>query len=152
MDDITVRWDANGRLLVARLSGAVTAADALRWAEEVQAALAQIPDGATFKLLSDLFGYEPVGLEAHKAMRGVIPLALAAHGFRTGLIAMVGAPEPTITTTRGVRCVAVAHVHHDANKMALYEERVGRADERFFSSRDAARAWIESPVPEAMRT
>jgi hypothetical protein len=143
MSDITVQWDGSGRLLVARLSGTITDADVLRWAEEIQAALAQIPDGATFKLLSDLFGYEPAGLEAHKAMRGVVPGALAAHGFRTGLIDMVGAPEPAITTTRGVRCVAVAHVHHDANKMALYDERVGRAAERFFSSREAARAWVE---------
>lgn len=137
-----VRWDAADGVLISRLSGAFSAADVERWKAELGAALAAISDGRSFRLLSDLSGYEPADLEAHKAMRTVVPLLLAEHGFRTGLVDMVEAEEPTVTTTRGVTCVAVAHVHHDAGKMTLYQERIGSAKEGFFTDPAVALAWV----------
>ncbi|HWQ12941.1 MAG TPA: hypothetical protein VNL77_09075 [Roseiflexaceae bacterium] len=142
MGNITTTWDATEGLLISRLTGKADVADVRRWEEGLMAALARIPDGTTFKLLSGLFGYEPADLDAHKAMRTVIPLLLTTHGFRTGLVDIVGAEEPTLTTTRRIMCVAVAHVHHDPDKMALYQERVGRANERFFTDYGAAHAWL----------
>jgi hypothetical protein len=72
-------------------------------------------------------------------MRTVIPLLLTTHGFRIGLIDIVGANEPTLIPTPGITCVAVAQVHHDAHKMALYQERVGCASEAFFTDESTAR-------------
>ena len=141
-----VRWDAADGVLISRLSGTVSVADVGRWKAELRATLAAVPDGGSFRLLSDMSGYAPAGLEAHKVMRVVIPLLLAAHGFRTGLVDMAGGEEPAVTTTRGIRCVAVAHVHHDAGKMALYQERVGGATERFFTDPGAALAWVRAAV------
>lgn len=137
-----VRWDAADGVLVSHLSGTVGAADVERWKATLEAAVARIPDGAAFRLLSDLSGYAPADLEAHKAMRTVIPLLLTKHGFRTGLVDMVGAEEPAVTTTRGIRCVAAAHVHHDAGKMALYQERAGSTTEGFFTDPVVALAWL----------
>ena len=137
-----VRWDAADGVLISRLSGTVSVAEVEHWKAELEAAVVRIPDGAAFRLLSDLSRYEPAGLEAHKAMRTVIPGLLAAHDFRTGLVDMVGAEEPPVTTTRGVACVAVAHVHHDPAKMALYQERVGSAKEGFFTDPIMALAWV----------
>jgi hypothetical protein len=109
-----MRWDAADDVLISRLSGVVSVADVERWKVGLAAAVAAISDGGSFRPLSDLSGYEPAGLEAYKAMRTAIPLLLAEHGFRTGLADIVGAEEPPITTTRGITCVAVAYVHHDA--------------------------------------
>jgi hypothetical protein len=141
-----MRWDAAGGVLVSRLSGTGCVADVERWKVGL-AAVAAIPDGGSFRPLSDLSGYEPAGLEAHKAMRTVIPLLLAEHGFRTGLVDIVGAEEPPITTTRGITCVAVAHVHHDTGKMALYQERVRSANESFFTDAIAAQGWLSQMRP-----
>ena len=137
-----VHWDAADGVLVSHLSATVGAAEVEHWKAELGVAVAAIPNGNTFRLLSDLPGYEPADLEAHKAMRTVIPRLLTEHGFRTGLVDMVGAEEPAVTTTRRVRCVAVAHVHHDAGKMALYQELVGGATERFFTDPAVALAWV----------
>ncbi|MEN9934173.1 MAG: hypothetical protein RLZZ387_752 [Chloroflexota bacterium] len=68
-----VRWDAADGVLIARLSGAVSVVDVERWKAELGATLARIPDGTTFRLLSDLFGYEPADLEAHKLKRCTLP-------------------------------------------------------------------------------
>jgi hypothetical protein len=141
-----IRWNPADRVLISRLSGIVRMVDVERWKADLGVAVGAIRDGKTFGLLSDLSGYEPADLEAHKAMRTVIPLLLAEHGFRTGLVALVGAEEPAVTTTRGITCVAVAHVHHDAGKMALYEEQVGGATERFFTDSAAALVWVREAV------
>jgi hypothetical protein len=142
-----MHWDAAVDVLISRLSGVVSVADVERWKVGLAAAIAAIPDGGSFRLLSDLSGYEPAGLDAHKAMRTVIPFLLAEHGFRTGLVDIVGAEEPPITTTRGITCMAVAHVHHDAGKMALYQERVGSANESFFTDAVAAQGWLSQMRP-----
>ena len=138
----SVRWDAADRVLILHLTGTVSVADVERWKAELEAAVKRIPEGTAFRLLSDLSGYEPADLEAHKAMRTVIPLLLAEHGFRTGLVDVVGAKEPVLTTTRGITCVGVAHVHHDAGKMALYQEHVGSATEHFFTDPVVALVWV----------
>ena len=66
-------------LLTTRLTGVVTTEDVQRWKESLERDAAAIPDGGTFKLLLDLCGYEPADIEAHKAMRAVIPLGQPAR-------------------------------------------------------------------------
>jgi len=137
-------WDPASRILVSRLGGTVTEADVRRWEGALAAALGEIEDGGVFRFVSDLRGYEAADMDAHKAMRTVVPLLLAAHGFRTALLDLFEGADLPLTTTRGIRCLAVACVHHDAGKMGEYERRLGRPTERFFTDRAEADAWLAS--------
>jgi hypothetical protein len=145
---IEVAWEPAARLVTSRLSGAVTVADIERWIAALDAALAQVPDGAEIALLSDLHGYEPAELAAHRRMRDVLPTRLASMGVRTGLADVVGAEIAAEAAPR-ITCRRVAHVHHDATKMAAYEAQVGSRTERFFSDVASARAWLGSDSPGA---
>lgn len=135
-------WDAARGLLIARLSGAATVADVRGWRASLERALARIEPGGSFGLISDLSGYALAEIGAHKHMREVIPRALAAHGLRTALLDLFEGAELPLQTSRGVRCVAAAHVHHDVSKMQGYERLLGRAGERFFTARAEAEAWV----------
>ncbi len=80
-------------------------------------------------------------------MRTVVPTLLVAHGLRPAFLDLLPeAPDPEPRTERGVVCVAFANVHHDETKMARYEERIATVDQRFFTSRAAAEAWLGSRV------
>lgn len=129
-------------MLTSRLGGGVSIGDVRRWKASLERELARIPDGARFRLVDDLSGYEIADLEAHKERRVVMPLTLAAYGFRTALLDLFDPVELPITTTRGIACVAVAHVHHDAEKMRQYNERIARENERFFTDAASAEVWI----------
>jgi len=72
-------------------------------------------------------------------MGAVVPLLLAAHGFRTALLDVFEGADLPLTATRGIRCLAVACVHHDAGKMGECERRLGRPTEPFFTGRPAQR-------------
>ena len=122
-------WDPAAAVVRTVLSGQVTTDDVRAWADGLHALLAALPAGTRFKLLYDLGGFAPADLDAHKAMREVVPRALAAHGMRPA-VADLFDPRPTVPVTarRGVVCVAFANVHHDPAKMADYERQVGRAD------------------------
>jgi hypothetical protein len=129
------------RAVMARLSGHVDENDVARWTELLDRALAWVPDGTEIVVLSNLHGYEPASIGAHKAMRSVIPTRLAAHGFRTGLVDLVDADLEVNASSRLV-ISKVAHVHHDATKMAGYEAKVGTPHERYFSDAAHANAWL----------
>lgn len=143
--DVQSHWDPSASLLTSRLSGPVTLDDVQRWKRGLTEAVAAIPAQQSFKLFYDLDGYQPVDVAVHKAMRDVIPLLLARHGMRPAVIDLFDErPEVPVTITDGKRCVAFANLHHDPDKMANYEQRIGRADQRFFSDRDAAMAWLRA--------
>jgi hypothetical protein len=135
-------WDAARRLLVTRLQGHVGVEDVRRWVDSLHAALGQIEDNSVFKLLVDLRGYDSATLDAHKQMRVVVPGVLARHGFRTALLDLFDPVDVPLTRTRGITCVAVAHVHHNADEMAEYDRRLCRANERFFTDPVLAERWI----------
>lgn len=137
-------WDAERCLLVTRLQGMTSLEDVRRWKDSLSRALGRIAEGGTFRLLVDLFGYEYAILTVHKEMRSIVPLMLAAHGFRTALLDLFDRVDLPTTRTRGITCVAVAHVNHDVDKMAEYDRRLGRANERFFSDSNTAQDWIQS--------
>ena len=134
-------WMPEVRAVLAQLTGAVTVADVAAWIVELDATLARIPDGTAIVLLSDLHGYEPADLDAHRAMRTVIPTRLAAMGFRTALADAVGVDLIASPSPR-VRCERVAHVHHDAAKMTSYESAHATPQERFFTSAAFANEWL----------
>ena len=134
-------WMPEVRAVLTQLSGTVDVAEVERWIAGLDAELAKIPDGTEIVLLSDLHGYEPADLDAHKRMRDVIPTRLAAMGFRTTLADVVGATLEVARAPRVV-CSKVAHVHHDAGKMAAYEAGHATPHERFFTSAAFANEWI----------
>ena len=137
-------WDAEQALLVTRLQGVVEATAVEHWVDTLQSTLARLADNTSFKLIVDLYGYEPQTMSAHKAMRTVIPLTLARYGFRTALLDLFEGAELPVAQERGIQCTAVAHVHHEVDKMTEYEHRLGRATERFFTDYEQAEAWIRT--------
>ncbi len=142
---MTVRsgWDAERGWLVTELRETVGRAAVEAWRAGLMETVDGIPDGTSFKLLLDLSGYEPASLDAHKAMRDVVPSLLVAHGLRPAFLDLFPeAEEPVIRTERDVVCVAFANVHHDPEKMAGYEERIATVNQRFFTSRSAAEEWL----------
>jgi hypothetical protein len=45
-------------------------------------------------------------------------------------------------STRDISCRAIAHVHDDKEKMTMFEERLGRPQERYFGDEAVATAWL----------
>ena len=124
MATVESQWDPGRALLVTELKGPVDVEAVKAWRAGLQEQVDRIPDGTRFRLLLDLTGYEPAGLDAHKAMRTVVPDLLVAHGLRPAFLDLFPeAPEPAITAEREVVCVAFANVHQDETKMSRYEER-----------------------------
>ena len=143
MSTVTSRWDPIRDVLVTELRGPVDVAEVEAWRAGLQVEVDRIPDGTCFRLLLDLTGFEPAGLDAHKAMRTVVPCLLLAHGMRPAFLDLFPeTAEPEVRTERGVVCVAFANVHHDPDKMARYEERIATGNQRFFTSRAAAEEWV----------
>jgi hypothetical protein len=138
-------WDGADHIVRTNLVGRVSVADVDAWRRGLQDVIATIPDGSTFRILVNLFGFQPLDIAAHKAMRSVVPQLLAQHGMRPALLDLFdGEPELVVTCLRGVRCTACANVHHDATKMQHYHERIGASDQAFLSDLDAAEVWLAS--------
>ena len=130
-------------VIVTRLHGTVSRAEVEAWAAALQADVDAVPDGSTFRLLFDLTGYEPADLEAHKAMRLVVPELLARHGMRPAVADLFPElPPPAVTVERGVVVERFANVHHDPDKMGRYEAQVSTPAQRFFTDRSQAEAWL----------
>ncbi len=141
-------WDPQSRTLHSVLVGLVSVEDVDEWKASLRAAVQAVPAGSTFKLMFDLHGYEPATIDAHKAMRAVVPLLLAETGMRPAVADLFDdEPQVDAATSPQVRCVAFANVHHDLDKMARYEEEIAKPNQRFFSDRDAAARWLaEQPL------
>ena len=140
-------WDVATGILRTDRTGPVTTADVAQWRDGLHRALANIPDGTNFRLLLNLSGFAPVTIDAHKAMRTVVPEILARNGLRPAFIDLFDErPEMVITTSRGVRCSAFANVHHDAAKMTDYEQRIGKPNQKFFTDVAAAEAWLRGAI------
>lgn len=137
-------YDSSKQTLISRVTGILAQEEVVRWRDGLYAAAAQIPPGGEFRALMDIRGYEVSEQEraVHTAMREVIPIFLAEHGFVVGFWRLYDAtPPPAVSTSR---CRAVAHVHHDVEKAERYNELLSTATERFFTDRDAAQAWLET--------
>ena len=136
-------WNPDKKLIVTRLSGDVTETDIIAWEQSLQNALEQIDAGGTFKIFVNIYGFKATDLKAHKRYREIIPLTLASYGWKVGYVDLFEeAASMQFTNTRGIRCIGAAHAHQDATKIEAYEERFGRADERFFTEQQKAYDWI----------
>jgi hypothetical protein len=138
-------WNDTSGVLVTRLASPATAAEVLEWKASLDESVERLPDGSTFKLLVDIRGYEASeNAEAHRLMREVVPLFLARHGMRPAVLDLFPEATVEVTAARGVICTAFANVHHDEGKMATYEKRLGRDDQRFFTDPIAADEWLRT--------
>lgn len=134
------------KLLVTRLGGDVDLEDIKRWEASLNKAIDQIQPGTSFKAFINLHGFKAVNIEAHKAMRNVIPLTLAKFNFKAGYVDLFEDAALLFSTTNGIQCVAAVHVHNDEEKIKLYKERFDKEDERFFTDPDDGEKWIKSLV------
>ncbi len=139
------RWNGGEHVLSTRIAGRVTLAEVEAWRDGLLAAAEEAADN-DFRMLIDICGYEvaDVAPEVHKVQREVIPLFLLEHGHRTRLLELFPDAVVPEVPRRGGAIVAVAHIHHDEGKMALYDQKLGAPDERFFTERASAVAWLAS--------
>lgn len=143
MSNLETIYLAEERLLITQLGGRVTVPEVEKWHNGFNQALAQLEAGQQFKLLVNLTDYDPVDIPTHKAMRDIIPLKLAQYEFRTALLNLFENVDLPLSSTDSITCQAVAHVHHDADKMNEYRDRLGRANEQFFTDVELATKWIK---------
>jgi hypothetical protein len=138
-----VYWMPGRALLTTRLRGRMGVADVSRYEKAVMRAIAGIPPNTSFLWLSSALGYDAMAdRAAHDTLRTILPRLLAASGLRTSMFDLFPGADFPIAAAPRVRCRAVAHVHHDAEKMRALEERLGRENERYFSAESAAEAWL----------
>jgi hypothetical protein len=138
-------YDPRKRIVSTAISGDADPQTIQDWQNSFSTTLEQIPDNTAFRVFINLHGFKALDLDAHKQFRKIIPLTLARYGWKVGYIDLFPeqANEIAITSARGVRCVAAAHVHHDQTKMDLYETKFSRTNEHFFVDPVAARSWLE---------
>jgi hypothetical protein len=142
MKGFDVMWDAPQALLTTRVRRALSLEEVAEYEDVLARTIGAIAPGTSFLWLSDAMGYEPFAdRAAHARYRSILPKMLAEHGFRASLLDLFDA-EVVITSARGVICRAIAHVHHDAEKIAIFDERFGRHNERYFSNEEVARMWL----------
>ena len=139
-------WISDKKMIITHISGDADKADVEKWEASLHTALSQIKENETFKILVNLHGFKAVDLEAHKRFRNIIPLTLAAYGWKVGCIDLFEeeAKSITYTNTRGIHCAGAAHVHQDETKITLYQSRFSSKNEHFFTDPRQAASWIES--------
>ncbi len=143
MASFDVAWDEAGAVLITRLRSPMAATDVTEYRVALDRALALIPSSSTFLWLSTALGYDALGdRAAHQELRAILPLTLAAYGFRTSMLDLYEGANVPITRTRDVACRAIAHVHHDAGKMSAFDEQLGRPNERYFADEGSALSWL----------
>ncbi len=142
---VETNWYPEKSLLVTQISGILEKADIEKWEEKFLSTLESLEANTQFKLFVNLHGFTAANLEAHKRFRTVIPQTLANYGWKVGYVNLFEeeAKKMSITTTRGINCIGVAHSHQDQTKMDLYESRFSTEQEHYFVDPTAARDWIE---------
>jgi hypothetical protein len=135
-------WLKNEKLIVTRISGTATAEDVSRWKSSLLFALEQVPDNDVFKIMVDLHGFKAVNFDVHKQFRVIVPETLANYDWRVGYLDMFPEAQIELKSTRGIRCIAAVHVHHDESKIKNYDDNYSRFNERFFNDPAVARQWI----------
>jgi hypothetical protein len=137
-------WHSKEHLLITKISGKLNKQDIESWRNSLLTAMSSIPAKSTFKMLVDLYGFEADNMEVHKEFRTIIPSLLADYNYRIDYLDMF--PEATVELkrTRGISCIAMANVHHNAEKMSDYQTRFGKYHEQYFTESEAALSWIRN--------
>ncbi len=141
---IQTEWRPVEQILLTRVAGILRQEQVEEWERDLERTSRQIPKNLTFVMLVDIRGYEvsEQEREVHQLQRIIIPTFLARHGFEVGFFRLFDVRNTIPIDPDRARCVAVAHVHHDCEKMALYNQNLGRATERFFCNLSDAEEWL----------
>lgn len=139
---IDTTWHPDQRLIITTLRGKLKVCDLSYWEESLHTSLKQIGDQSEFKILVNLYGFEAENFLIHQEYRTIIPLLLADYGYRIGYLDMFPEANLIVKNIRGIQCIAMANVHHDEEKMADYEMRFGKSNEKYFTEYETALNWI----------
>ncbi|MEP0914926.1 hypothetical protein NDI45_28940 [Leptolyngbya sp. GB1-A1] len=141
-------WNSTEQILRTRISGILHQEQVEAWEQSLEQVSRQIPKHLDFTMLIDIQGYEVSEQDkaVHQQQRVVIPTFLARHDFEVGFFRLFEVQNTISPNLDRARCVAVAHVHHDCNKMALYNQNLGRSNERFFCQLSEAEAWLQEGI------
>src|SRR6478752_4150111 len=112
-------WHPEKRMVVTHISGDLEVTDIEQWEKNFKDTLGEIADNASFKIFVNMHGFKAINIEAHKRFRAIVPLTLADYGWKVGYLNLFEeeARGMTFKNTRGIKCVAAAHAHHDETKM-----------------------------------
>lgn len=138
------QWIPATGLMITELSGDIAIPEIEMWEQSLSRELNKIDDGASFKILVNLYGFTAVNVDAHKRFRNIVPLVLSRYNWKVGYVDLFEEEARSIqyTTTRGIQCVAAAHVHQDESKIEKYESNYSRANEHYFTDPAKALDWI----------
>lgn len=136
-------WNSKERLITTQISGNAALTDVQKWEASLYAALKEIPDNSSFKIMVDLHGFKAVDFEVHKAFREIVPRTLSNYGWKVGYLDLFPETNIVLTNDRGIQCKAAVHVHHDETKIKNYDENYSSENERFFTDPTVARKWID---------
>ncbi|TGM46726.1 hypothetical protein EHQ92_02030 [Leptospira biflexa] len=143
--EIDTKWEQDSNLIITRLSGPITEADAIEWEKGLTQVLQSLPNGTKFKIFVNFYDLNPSSVSAHKAYRNVMPLLLSQYGWRIGYLDLFEeANGLKITTTNGIQCVAAVHCHQDSYKIGEYERRFGKENEHFYDDPIRSEDWIRN--------
>jgi hypothetical protein len=144
----TLSTDTTGSIEFVRVSGVLTLDEVERWAAELDGRWSARGHDRPFVAVIDIRGYEVADQDrtVHQHQRVIIPTLLARHGFEVGFFRLLEEPNTIPADPSRARVIAVAHVHHDASKMARYAELLGTENERFFTDPNEAERWARSSL------
>ena len=130
-------------MLYSRLSGVIGIEENILWKRGLYLEHGKIEKNGIFKMALDVRGYEFANIEAHKFHRTIIPFFLAENNLTLStlidddLVELKKGAQPC-----GKKCLAVAMIHHDLEKMENLDRTYGTATERYFHDYDEGYAWI----------
>lgn len=142
---ITTKWNPELRLLTTQISGDIEMDDVETWEQSLHDGLKHIEDNSQFKILVNLHEFNATDFDVHKRFRTIVPLTLAEYGWKVGYVNLfIKSALMPIRNTRGIQCVAAAHVHQDVSKIESYEAQFGKETEHFFANPKEAFEWIKN--------
>jgi hypothetical protein len=146
MKHFETTWVPENKLIVSHLSGDITIDEIEEWERSLEREMQKIQDNDEFKIFINLHGFTAIDLDAHKRFRNIVPLTLAAYGWKVGYVDLFEEESKKIkySNTRGIKCIAAAHAHQDAVKIEKYESNYSRANEHYFTDPDKALNWIKN--------
>lgn len=141
---IDAQYLASQHLLHLRLSGNIDSNDIALWNAKIQRAKDEIPNNSVIKCLLDLTGFKAVNIQVHKEFRNIVPSLLLNFNYKIGFIDLFPEAEFTLSSERGICCIAYANAHDDEEKMKKYSTLFNSTTEFYSTNAIEAAAFIAS--------
>lgn len=139
-------WDNDRKLFFTQISGMISFNDVKTWKEDMNQESKNIPPDTEFTFLVDERQYEFENMDVHKCKRDVIPEFLARYGIILSALPeedKKALMENTELNTKNIRCVAMAMVHHDVDKMLELDKAYGTDQQKYLSDMNAATKFLD---------